>query len=223
MSNNRQRADTVFVGGKVFTATGPAPVDAAVAIGGGRILAVADDATVRSLADADTEVVDLAGGLLVPGFQDAHVHPAVAGVQMLSCDLSEERSIDGYLAVVAAYAEEHPEAAWIRGGGWSMDVFPGARRRAPCSTRWCRTGPSCSPTGTATAPGSTPAPSHSRASTAPLPTRWTAGSSGTPTEPRPAPSRRAPWTWWPATCPSRRQRRRTPASSPRRSTSSPSA
>ncbi|MEJ8645959.1 amidohydrolase [Streptomyces sp. MS1.HAVA.3] len=125
MSNNRQRADTVFVGGKVFTGTRPTPIDAAVAIGGGRILAVADTATVHSLADADTEVVDFAGGLLVPGFQDAHVHPAVAGVQMLSCDLSEERSIDGYLAVVAGYAKEHPEAAWIRGGGWSMDVFPG--------------------------------------------------------------------------------------------------
>ncbi|CAM5665066.1 hypothetical protein SAVIM338S_06876 [Streptomyces avidinii] len=120
-----QRADTVFVGGRVFTGTGTAPVDAAVAVADGRIIAVADAAAVRSLADAGTEVVDLAGGLLVPGFQDAHVHPAVAGVQMLSCDLSAEHTIDGYLTVVAAYAGEHPEAAWIRGGGWSMDVFPG--------------------------------------------------------------------------------------------------
>ncbi|MFD9335325.1 amidohydrolase [Streptomyces sp. NPDC060028] len=129
MSNQRQPigqlADTVFVGGKVFTATGPAPVDAAVAVAGGRILAVADEAEVRALAGPDTEVVDLAGGLLVPGFQDAHVHPVVAGVQMLSCDLSEERTIDGYLKVVSEYAEAHPEAAWIRGGGWSMDIFPG--------------------------------------------------------------------------------------------------
>nr|WSX48118.1 amidohydrolase [Streptomyces sp. NBC_00974] len=120
-----QRADLVFVGGRVFTGTAPAPIDAAVAVAGGRIIAVGAAATVRSLADADTEVVDLAGGLLVPGFQDAHVHPAVAGVQMLSCDLSEERSIDGYLAVVSAFAEDHPDAAWIRGGGWSMDIFPG--------------------------------------------------------------------------------------------------
>nr|WSW49269.1 amidohydrolase [Streptomyces sp. NBC_01001] len=127
-----QRADTVFVGGRVFTGTGSVggsgagagPVDAAVAVGGGRILAVADEAAVRSLADESTEIVDLAGGLLVPGFQDAHVHPAVAGVLMLGCDLSEEHTIEGYLAVVAAYAKEHPDAAWIRGGGWSMDLFP---------------------------------------------------------------------------------------------------
>ncbi|ATZ22673.1 N-substituted formamide deformylase precursor [Streptomyces lavendulae subsp. lavendulae] len=121
----RQRADTVFVGGQVFTGTHGTPVDAAVAVGAGRILAVADESAVRSLADAGTEVVDLAGGLLVPGFQDAHVHPVVAGVQMLGCDLSGEHSVDGYLAVVAAYAAAHPEAPWIRGGGWSMDVFPG--------------------------------------------------------------------------------------------------
>ncbi|MBL1101777.1 amidohydrolase [Streptomyces coffeae] len=125
MVNTSQRADTVFVGGQVFTGTGPAPVDAAVAVGGGRILAVDDATTVRSLADAATEVVDLAGGLLIPGFQDAHVHPAVAGVQMLGCDLSDQRSADGYLAVVAQYAKDHPDAAWIRGGGWSMDIFPG--------------------------------------------------------------------------------------------------
>ncbi|WP_407840943.1 amidohydrolase [Streptomyces sp. DSM 116496] len=125
MGKTRQRADIVFVGGRVFTGTSPTPIDAAVAVGGGRIIAVADAATVRSLADGDTEVVDLAGGLLVPGFQDAHVHPAVAGVQMLGCDLSEERTIDGYLAVVAEFAAAHPDAVWIRGGGWSMDVFPG--------------------------------------------------------------------------------------------------
>ncbi|MFE2170307.1 amidohydrolase family protein, partial [Streptomyces sp. NPDC059447] len=95
MGNTSQRADTVFVGGRVFTGTSPTPIDAAVAVGGGRILAVDDEATVRALADDATEVVDLAGGLLIPGFQDAHVHPAVAGVQMLGCDLSEERTIDG--------------------------------------------------------------------------------------------------------------------------------
>ncbi|MFC5031256.1 amidohydrolase [Streptomyces sp. DSM 41987] len=125
MGNTRQRADTVFVGGRVFTGTSSAPIDAAVAVGGGRILAVSDETSVRALADGDTEVVDLAGGLLVPGFQDAHMHPAVAGVQMLRCDLSEERSVEGYLAVVAEYAKANPDTDWISGGGWSMDVFPG--------------------------------------------------------------------------------------------------
>ncbi|GGN79590.1 amidohydrolase [Streptomyces albiflavescens] len=125
MTHISQRVDTVFVGGRVFTGAGSAPVDAAVAVGGGRILAVADASTVRSLVGAATEVVDLEGGLLIPGFQDAHVHPVVAGALMLGCDLSEQSTAEGCLAVVAQYAKEHPDAAWIRGGGWSMDSFPG--------------------------------------------------------------------------------------------------
>ncbi|WP_042382987.1 amidohydrolase [Streptacidiphilus melanogenes] len=120
-------AQLLFRGGRVFTATGaePAgPVEAAVVVRDGRIAAVGPEAELRPLLGPATEVVDLDGGLLAPGFQDAHVHPTVAGVQMLRCDLSGQRSIDGYLAAVAAYAAAHPEAAWIRGGGWSMDVFP---------------------------------------------------------------------------------------------------
>ena len=125
MAGSVRHADTVFLGGRVFTATTDAPVHAAVAVRDGRILAVADEASVRALVGPDTEVVDLAGGLLVPGFQDAHVHPAVAGVQMLRCDLSGLRSLEAYLAAVADYAAAHPDAAWICGGGWSMDVVPG--------------------------------------------------------------------------------------------------
>ncbi len=125
MPSSGQRVDTVFTGGQVFTGTADAPVPAAVAVGGGRILAVADEASVRALADSGTDTVDLAGGLLVPGFQDAHVHPAVAGVQMLRCDLSGQRTVDGYLDTVAGYARAHPDLPWICGGGWSMDVFPG--------------------------------------------------------------------------------------------------
>src|SRR5689334_13060579 len=124
MANHEQRADALYRGGKVFTGTSEAPVEAAVAVSAGRILAVAEESELRALVGPATEVVDLDGGLLAPGFQDAHVHPAVAGVQMLRCDLSAERSIDGYLATVAAYAAANPDAAWIRGGGWSMDVFP---------------------------------------------------------------------------------------------------
>ena len=125
MPSSGQRADTIFVGGQVFTGTADAPVAAAVATAGGRILAVADAESVRALADAGTEVVDLEGGLLVPGFQDAHVHPAVAGVQMLRCDLSGQRTVDGYLDAVVDYAKANPDVPWICGGGWSMDVFPG--------------------------------------------------------------------------------------------------
>ncbi|MCC9308172.1 amidohydrolase [Kitasatospora sp. RB6PN24] len=122
---SRRPADSLFRGGRVFTATGTGPVPAAVAVRDGRILAVGDERELHEqLTGPATEVIDLDGGLLAPGFQDAHVHPVVAGVQLLRCDLSEQHSIDDYLATVAAYAAEHPQAEWICGGGWSMDAFP---------------------------------------------------------------------------------------------------
>jgi predicted amidohydrolase YtcJ len=70
-------------------------------------------------------VVDLAGGLLAPGFTDAHVHPIQGGLERLRCDLSEHRTRDAYLTAIKEYADSHPDDEWIRGGGWAMPAFPG--------------------------------------------------------------------------------------------------
>ena len=73
----------------------------------------------------DVRVVDLAGGLLAPGFTDAHVHPIQGGLERLRCDLSEHETREEYLAAVRAYADSHPDVEWILGGGWAMPAFPG--------------------------------------------------------------------------------------------------
>jgi predicted amidohydrolase YtcJ len=70
-------------------------------------------------------VVNLAGGLLAPGFTDAHVHPIQGGLERLRCDLSELDTREEYLAAVRAYADAHPDREWILGGGWAMPAFPG--------------------------------------------------------------------------------------------------
>lgn len=119
------KADTVFVGGRVFTAGLTSSQPGAVAVTGGRIVAVDTDDAVRELVGPRTDVVDLAGGLLVPGFQDAHVHPVMAGVDLLRCDIHHCHSADEALAVIADYAAAHPELPWIIGGGWSMEHYPG--------------------------------------------------------------------------------------------------
>ena len=62
--------------------------------------------------------------MLLPGFQDAHVHPPSSGLEMLRCNLSEAYSVPEYERIVGEYAAAHPDDAWIVGGGWSMDVFP---------------------------------------------------------------------------------------------------
>ena len=69
--------------------------------------------------------VDLAGGLLAPGFVDAHVHPIQGGLERLRCDLSGLETREDYLDAIAAYAVTHPDEEWILGGGWAMPAFPG--------------------------------------------------------------------------------------------------
>ncbi|SDS10400.1 amidohydrolase [Actinoplanes derwentensis] len=114
-------ADLIFSGGPVFSAgAGPAT---AVAVRGGRIAAVGDD--LREFRGPRTEVVDLAGRLLLPGFQDAHVHAVMGGTELNQCDLTETTDLDEYLRRIAAYAAAHPDAQWIVGGGWSLESFPG--------------------------------------------------------------------------------------------------
>jgi predicted amidohydrolase YtcJ len=97
----------------------------AVAVAGGRIVAVGDDRDMAALVGSRTRVVELRGRTLTPGFIDAHVHPVSSGVEMLRCDLTRLRGLDAYLGRVAAYAAANPDEPWIVGGGWSMADFPG--------------------------------------------------------------------------------------------------
>ena len=118
---NQEHADTVLVGGSVFRDGGSRP--GGVAVIHDRIALVGTDDEVRATRGPRTEVVDLAGGLVLPGFQDAHVHPMAAGVDMLRCDLNDSTSADDVLARVRAYAEANPDLPWILGSGWSMGDF----------------------------------------------------------------------------------------------------
>ncbi len=77
-----------------------------------------------STSNAD-EVVDLQGGLIAPGFIDAHVHAVQGGLERIRCDLSEQSTRAQYLAEIARYAAANPDRPWILGGGWSMSTFPG--------------------------------------------------------------------------------------------------
>jgi predicted amidohydrolase YtcJ len=92
-------------------------------------VAVGADPVVRDRIGPRTRVIELRGRTVTPGFQDAHVHPVHGGLARLRCDLHEVRGRDGYRAVVAEYARTHPDEAWIRGGGWYMDDFPGGTPR----------------------------------------------------------------------------------------------
>jgi hypothetical protein len=150
----RMAADLIFTGGRIYTvlpdgrrmvpatASGEAassedtssgagvgtedgPIATAVAVQGGRIIAVGTDDEIRGLAGRQAATVPLNGRPLLPGFQDAHVHPAFAGITMLRCDLDGAEDLDGALARISAYAADQPDREWIDGSGWRMEWFPG--------------------------------------------------------------------------------------------------
>ncbi len=118
-------ADLAFVNGAVYTVDAARSWARAVAVRAGRIVAVGTDDDLRDHVGTATEMVDLDGGMLLPGFQDAHVHPVLGGLDMLRCDLHELSTREEYVEAIRAYAAAHPDREWILGGGWSMDAFPG--------------------------------------------------------------------------------------------------
>ena len=124
-TNQTTYADTVFVGGAVYTADAPRRWARAVAVRDGRITAVGTDSLVRGLVGPMTEVIDLRGRMLLPGFQDAHVHASAAGLDRTRVDLSETHSRDEYARLIREYADSHRDAPWILGSGWALDLFPG--------------------------------------------------------------------------------------------------
>ncbi|HET7235582.1 MAG TPA: amidohydrolase [Actinomycetota bacterium] len=123
--SDKGSADLVFVNGAVYTVDAARRWAQAVAVKDGRIAAVGTDEQVRSLAATGTEVVDLQGRMLVPGFQDAHCHPPGGGFDMLHCNLSDAYSVEEYERIIAGFVTSHPDDEWVVGGGWSMDLFPG--------------------------------------------------------------------------------------------------
>ncbi len=122
-------ADLAFVGGRVATMDPARSWAQALAVRGGRIIAVGTDAAVRPHIGPKTRVIDLRGRTLTPGFQDAHVHPVHGGLAMLRCDLHEDAQSGPGLDKIEAYARSNPDEAWIRGGGWYMAAFEGGTPR----------------------------------------------------------------------------------------------
>src|SRR5215469_12632772 len=112
--------EILFRNGAVFDGTRFLPAGTCVRIRAGRILEVGPAGPPGA-----AEPVDLAGGTLLPGFIDAHAHPVFAGDQLRRCDLTGTERAADYLDIIAAYAGDHPAAAWITGGGWAMTAFPG--------------------------------------------------------------------------------------------------
>ncbi|MFH8517374.1 amidohydrolase [Streptomyces gelaticus] len=118
------KADLVFTQGPVHTGDPARTRASSLAVTGERISAVGHD-EVRELIGPKTEVVDLEGKLLLPGFQDSHIHAVYGGLELAECDLSGTVGVDEYLRLLREFARAHPDSTWITGGGWSLESFEG--------------------------------------------------------------------------------------------------
>ena len=128
-------ADLCLVSGRVFDGT-VLTAHTAVASRAGRIVAIGSDAAVLKWRGPDTRVVDAAGGAILPGFVDAHIHAAFAGVERLSCDLTPAQSVEETFELIRAAAGvaaqgggSNEDTAWVTGGGWSHELFPEPTRQ----------------------------------------------------------------------------------------------
>jgi len=124
-----QRADIVFRGGAVYTVDSVRSWAEAVGLREGRIVYVGTNAGVAKWIDSNTEVIDLQGKMLLPGFHDSHVHLVGGGIEMAECDINGLTDPGPILATIRMYAEQHPEKAWIRGGGWPLTLNDGNPRK----------------------------------------------------------------------------------------------
>lgn len=113
--------DFVFHNARVYTVSDAQPWAQAIAVTGNQISYVGDDAGALALAGSDTQVVDMAGELMLPGFVEGHIHPFVGAFMTAGVDLQVPTGADA-LAAIAAYAEQHPEGP-VRGFGWRVDMF----------------------------------------------------------------------------------------------------
>ena len=139
---------TAFMNAAIFDGHRYLGTPGAVVVQDGRIEAVGDVEPPNG-----SVLVDVAGGLLCPGFVDAHVHAVQGGLERTRCDLSDGDTREEYLATIKSYAERTPDVPWILGGGWAMAAFPAVRRPRPTSTPSCPIARCSCPTATTTGPG----------------------------------------------------------------------
>lgn len=118
---------TVFSGGTILVhlpLVGEASTANAMAFAEGRVVSVGDEAL--SLAERDgAEVVDLDGGVLLPGLGDGHAHPVLGGLEANGPRVRAQPDLESVIAEVGRWRRQHPEAEWIVGASYDSTFAPG--------------------------------------------------------------------------------------------------
>jgi len=130
VSSAPETAAVILINGRIWTGSAKQPWAQAVAISGGKILALGSTAQIEKLAGPQTQRSDLGGAFAMPGFNDAHIHFLGGSERLTQVDLNSARSLEEMQQRVAKFARENPAEAgnpWVRGFGWQYSFFPGKR------------------------------------------------------------------------------------------------
>ena len=124
-------ADAIYLDGDIITgeellSATPRRVSA-LAVRDGKVMAAGPDAQVLALRGRETEVIDLKGAFVMPGFNDAHVHLASAGRTKLTIDLIGVKSLSEMQQRIQSAEQTAPSGSWLRGRGWDHTLWPTAQ------------------------------------------------------------------------------------------------
>ncbi len=118
-------ADLVLRNTLVYTVDSANPRAQAIAITNGRITYVGSDDSVAAFIGRRTEVLDLTGRMVLPGFHDTHVHTVTGGMELGECNLNPATSLEDVRRIVAECASRAAADEWVRGGGFQLPIFAG--------------------------------------------------------------------------------------------------
>jgi len=124
-SSRLEKADMALVNGRVWTGDPARPWAEAVAVRGNLIQAVGSSAEIEERVGEATRRIDLAGRLVVPGLNDAHLHFLSGSLSLGQVQLDDAADLKEMQRRVKEWAEKHPDAPWILGRGWNYTRFPG--------------------------------------------------------------------------------------------------
>ena len=120
----------IFVNGDIYTQANPARAQA-IAVRDGRVVAVGSNDDIRKLKGPHTQVVDLGGHFVMPGFNDAHVHLEEAGLEAQSVDLRGVKSLQEMEQLIVASLKTAAPSDWLVGGGWDQTIWASGRLPTP--------------------------------------------------------------------------------------------
>lgn len=124
-AQSQPAADLIVTNAKVWTVDADRAKAQAVAVLGDRIVAVGSNADIGAWRGPHTKVIDAGGKMLVPGFNDAHVHFVSGGMQLDSVELNDVTGPEEFVRRIAERAKKTPKGEWIQGGDWDETKWPG--------------------------------------------------------------------------------------------------